>query len=165
MKLARIALPALLLAAVAAGGLGADLPFAQAQSEAQHGGDADHHHHGRMGEHFVPGRHIEGRIAFLKTELKITDAQAPQWEKVAAAMRENAAERRQAFEQMHHDHDKPRSAVEMLEMRARLGEFRSKQTQRFLAAFKPLYESFSPEQKQTADELLARAAEHHHHGR
>ncbi|WP_374313015.1 Spy/CpxP family protein refolding chaperone [Dongia sp.] len=37
-----------------------------------------------------PGQHIEGRLAFLKTELKITDAQAPQWNAYADAMRANA---------------------------------------------------------------------------
>lgn len=36
------------------------------------------------------GRHIEGRIAFLKTELKITDAQIPQWNAYATALRANA---------------------------------------------------------------------------
>jgi hypothetical protein len=37
-----------------------------------------------------PGQHIEGRLAFLKTELKITDAQAPQWNAYADALRANA---------------------------------------------------------------------------
>ena len=34
--------------------------------------------------------HVEGRIAFLKTELKITDAQQPLWNAVGDAMRANA---------------------------------------------------------------------------
>ena len=34
--------------------------------------------------------HTEGRIAFLKTELKITDAQLPLWNAVADAIRANA---------------------------------------------------------------------------
>ena len=34
--------------------------------------------------------HVEGRIAFLKTELKITDAQTPQWNAFADALRANA---------------------------------------------------------------------------
>lgn len=37
-----------------------------------------------------PAQHVEGRLAFLKTELKITDAQAPQWDAYAEAMRANA---------------------------------------------------------------------------
>jgi hypothetical protein len=35
-------------------------------------------------------KHIEGRLAFLKTELKITDAQLPLWNAFAQAMRDNA---------------------------------------------------------------------------
>src|SRR5262249_58539212 len=35
-------------------------------------------------------RHVEGRLAFLKTELKITDAQLPLWDAVADAMRANS---------------------------------------------------------------------------
>jgi len=34
--------------------------------------------------------HIEGRLAFVKAELKITDAQAPQWGTFAEAVRRNA---------------------------------------------------------------------------
>lgn len=37
-----------------------------------------------------PSQHIEGRIAFLKTELRITEAQTPQWNAFADAMRANA---------------------------------------------------------------------------
>ena len=37
-----------------------------------------------------PGRHIEGRIAFLKTELRITEAQSPQWNAFADALRATA---------------------------------------------------------------------------
>ena len=35
-------------------------------------------------------RHIEGQLAFLKAELRITDAQAPQWNAYAEARRANA---------------------------------------------------------------------------
>jgi hypothetical protein len=35
--------------------------------------------------------HVEGRIAFLKAELKITEAQMPQWNAFADALRSNAA--------------------------------------------------------------------------
>jgi LTXXQ motif family protein len=35
----------------------------------------------------MPFEHVEGRIAFLKAELKITDAQAPQWNAFAETLR------------------------------------------------------------------------------
>jgi ABC-type sugar transport system substrate-binding protein len=112
---------------------------------------------------FDPSRHIEGRIAFLKAELKITDTQAPLFERVAQAMRDNAKEMGQLREQRLTERDKPKSAIESLEGRARFGELRTQQTQRFLAAFKPLYDGLSDQQKQTADELLAGHRHHHHH--
>jgi len=45
--------------------------------------DARHHAMGRM----MPGQFVEGRIAFLKAELKITPTQETQWQQVAAAIR------------------------------------------------------------------------------
>jgi hypothetical protein len=38
----------------------------------------------------VMAKHIEGRLAFLKTELKITDAQLPFWNSFAQAVRDSA---------------------------------------------------------------------------
>ena len=43
-----------------------------------------------MGMMGAMARHVEGRLAFLKTELKITDAQLPLWNALADAMRANA---------------------------------------------------------------------------
>jgi len=42
-----------------------------------------------MGQGGMPmmAKHIDGRLAFLKTELKITDAQLPLWNVFAQAMR------------------------------------------------------------------------------
>ena len=106
--------------------------------------------------------HIEGRIAFLRTELKITDAQQAQWDKVAAAMRSNSAAMHQAFEAMRANRDAPKSAVDRLQAMTQISALRAQASQRFLDAFKPLYASLSDDQKKTADELLAR---HHHHFR
>src|SRR3954449_3232159 len=44
----------------------------------------------RAGARMIPGQFVDGRIAFLKAQLKITPAQEEQWQKVEAAMRENA---------------------------------------------------------------------------
>src|SRR5215467_1255550 len=43
-----------------------------------------------MGMMGAMARHVEGRLAFLKTELKITDAQLPLWNALADAIRANA---------------------------------------------------------------------------
>ena len=46
-----------------------------------------------MGQGGMPmmAKRIEGRLAFLKTELKITDAQLPLWDAFARAMRDNVS--------------------------------------------------------------------------
>ena len=43
-----------------------------------------------MGGMAMMAGHVEGRLAFLKTELKITDAQLSVWNAVADAIRANA---------------------------------------------------------------------------
>jgi LTXXQ motif family protein len=43
-----------------------------------------------MGQMMNPSQHVEGRLAFLKTELKITDAQTAEWNAYADALRANA---------------------------------------------------------------------------
>ncbi|MGO8916921.1 MAG: Spy/CpxP family protein refolding chaperone [Stellaceae bacterium] len=158
MFIRKAALPALALVAALAGAgglmaLSAPDADAQATTTAPQGQARPEHH-------FDPGRHIEGRIAFLKAELKITDAQAPAFESVAQAMRENVKEMARLHEQHRADRDTPKTAVERLEAQVKFGEIHTQHEQRFLAAFKPLYDSLSPDQKKTADELLA----DHHHG-
>jgi hypothetical protein len=46
-----------------------------------------------MGRNGMPmmASHIDGSLAFLKTELKITDAQLPLWDAFARAMRDNVS--------------------------------------------------------------------------
>lgn len=113
------------------------------------------HEHHRSAEQFVAGR-----IAFLKAELKITPQQEAQWSKVAEAMRLNAkaidAARAQKTEE-------PRSAVQALEARGRFADTMAKNTERMLAAFRPLYQTLSPDQQKMADEILAEHFHHHRH--
>lgn len=110
----------------------------------------------------LPGRHIEGRLAFLRTELKITDAQAPLWDKVAASLRGRAAKRDAAiaaFRQARSDGTRPDLLTQM-DDRIRAGEARIESDRAFLAAFRPLYAALSDDQKTTAEELFR-----HHHRR
>ena len=115
---------------------------------------------------------IEGRLAFLKTELKITDAQAKDWDALAQVMRQNDQARRERMKQMREQMEQScaqgqqpqtMNAVDRFERGIRASETRTEEMKQFVAALRPLYASFSPEQKKTADELFAR---HHggHHG-
>jgi periplasmic protein CpxP/Spy len=114
-------------------------------------------HYGRM-----PGQFVEGRIAFLKTELKITPAQEAQWQSVAAAMRDNSKALNQTVAAMRQGHITI-NAVQRLELREQFAKTRADNTARLLAVFKPLYASLSPEQQQMADQLLL--GQHHWHHR
>ena len=49
-----------------------------------------HQHVERAVQDRVPGRFVEGRIAFLKTELKLTAQQQPLFDKLADEMRASA---------------------------------------------------------------------------
>ena len=116
--------------------------------------EARHHGMGRM----MPGKFVDGRIAFLKAELKITPAQETQWQQVEVAMRENAKALDQTIttaRQNRTDMD----AVQRLELREQFAKMRADNDARLLAAFKPLYASLSPEQQQTANQLIGA---HHH---
>jgi LTXXQ motif family protein len=115
-------------------------------------------------QHLDFARRLDGRIAYLKATLQITPAQEPQWEKVVQAMRQDAQERQKAFEEMRAHRNDPKTAVSRLEMSGRLATVRAQQTERFLAAFRPLYSSLSDDQKHAADEVLSRHFGHHHHG-
>jgi hypothetical protein len=107
--------------------------------------------------------HIEGRIAYLKTELHIAPAQEEQWDKVAQAMRQDSTERRQAFEQMRQERTAPPDALRRLETTARLSAMRSQQTERFVAVFRPLYDGLSDSQKTAANDLFGPHGHHFHH--
>lgn len=114
--------------------------------------------------HLSPTQRVEGRIAYLKAVLKLTSAQEPQFDRVAQAMRENARDREQAFQQFRAPRGQPESALDRLEMRTRFAAFHAQASQRLLVAFKPLYASLNDDQKKTADTLLSRH-HFHRHGR
>ena len=116
-----------------------------------------HHAMGRM----MPGQFVDGRIAFLKAELKITSAQETQWQQVEAAMRENS----KALDQTITNARQNRSsidAVQRLELREQFAKVRADSDARLLAAFKPLYTSLSPEQQQMANRLIGDRHDRHH---
>jgi hypothetical protein len=100
----------------------------------------------------VMANHIEGRLAYINAELKITEAQGSLWNAYAAAARDNANAMRAHCTTM------------MSKRRANLPD-RLEQHEQLMAAqldavrtmnkmLKPLYEALSESQKQTADQLF-----------
>ena len=104
----------------------------------------------------MPGamaRYVEGRLAFLKTELKITDAQLPLWNAVADAMRANAKNMGDMAGGMMGG-SQTATLPDKLAMREKMMTTHLEALRKFKAAVDPLYAALSDEQKKTADELL-----------
>ena len=99
-------------------------------------------------------RHVEGRIAFLKTELKITDLQAQQWNAFADVLRQNATAMMTMRETMMQG-GTTASAPEQAERRVKLMSARLETMKAIAAAETALYAALSDEQKKIADELLS----------
>jgi hypothetical protein len=97
--------------------------------------------------------HVEGRLAFLKTELKITDAQLPLWNAVAEAMHANAKTMGDMAGGMMGG-SQMATLPDKLAMREKMMTAHLEALRKFKAAVDPLYAALSDEQKKTADELL-----------
>jgi len=155
-------LAAALLTGAAAAGLApayAETAPAPATSAAVQNGP---HQHANNKAWMMPGQLIEGRLAFLKTELKITPAQEAQWQQYASVMRQNATSLDQAIANARLHRGTAMNAVERMEVREQFAKVRADNEARLLTAFKPLYASLSPEQQQVANALMTPRAGWHH---
>ena len=109
----------------------------------------------------LPSERVEARLAYLKTALKITDAQQAPWDAFAATLRKHASEAdqrmqaRRAEGAARRDRGTRPTAIERMERgQARLVAASTRLAET-LAVAKPLYAALSPEQQKIADELLA----------
>ena len=114
---------------------------------------------------------MEARLAYIRTALKITSAQQAQWDNFANVLRKHASDMDQRMQKFRAQHAQgaqrpdPRnvSAIERLERTQQRTAARAARLNEVLVAAKPLYASFSPEQKQVADELISRGGHRGHH--
>jgi len=115
----------------------------------------------RQADHFpLPSERIEARLAYIKTALKITDAQTPQWNAFAEVLRRHAKEADKAITEMRGHRDDKATVIDRLEFRQKMMVKQAAALEDFLIAAKPLYASLSDEQKKSADELLAHRLGH-----
>ena len=174
-KFAAAALAATLSLGMLAGAVGPS--FAQMGPGGHGGPGGGKHHHARM--HSERADRIDGRLAFLKAELKITPAQQGKWDDYEKVLREQSADRKAQAEKIRAERQAKRtefqqkaeaakaagqtverperkqlSAVEKMEMRQKMMKAHQEQQEKVLDAFKPLYASLSDDQKKTADELF-----------
>src|SRR6516164_7352128 len=117
----------------------------------------------RMMEMMGPGMtaidRIEGRIAFLRAELNITEAQASAWNAFADAMRTNAKKLAEVRASMMARPDAGQqqapTMAERLDQQERSLLARLEGTRALKSAVTNLYDTLSEDQKKTANELLA----------
>ncbi len=98
--------------------------------------------------------HVEGRIAFLRTELKINDAQTNAWNSFADAFRTNAQKLAAVRPTIMPAPGGPQTLTAGLDAQERWLTARLEGLRTIKAAFTPLFSALSNEQKKTATELL-----------
>jgi hypothetical protein len=148
-----------------------------ATPSAPDGGQASHgarmHHvmrgHDEKRPFSQPTERVEARLAYIKTALKITDAQQPQWDAFANWMRKQATEREKWMGEWHarmaqsskqREHRGP-TAIERMEREQQFHAAAITRLNELLEVERPLYAALTSEQKQVADELLV---SHGHRG-
>ena len=97
-------------------------------------------------------KHIEGRLAFLKTELKITDAQLPLWNAFAQAMRDDSTVQAMPHPMM--EMNKATTLPDKIAARETMLAARLEALRKLKAAADPLYAALTADQKKTADDIL-----------
>ena len=105
------------------------------------------------------GEHVEGRIAFLRIELKIADAQLPQWNAFADALRANAKRMTEMRNTMMHggmmgQNGASMSAPDRFDRMERMMTAMLDAVKATKSALGPLYAALSDDQKKAADQLI-----------
>jgi hypothetical protein len=98
--------------------------------------------------------HTEGRLAFLKTELKITDAQLSLWNNFAQAVRDNAKAMGSMMQGGVVGANQSVTLPEKLTIRERMMTAHLEALRKLKTAVDPLYAAFTDEQKKAADQLM-----------
>lgn len=104
----------------------------------------------------MPFEHVEGRIAFLKAEIGITDTQQPAWDAFAAALRGNADAMRSMHQRMAERTQKDAKPwPDRIEGMAAMMSARAAALKAVEQAVRPLYDALTDEQRGKADALLS----------
>jgi LTXXQ motif family protein len=101
------------------------------------------------------GNHIEGRLAYVKAELKVTDAQETLWKAYAGAARENAQSMAShCTAMMGQGRSAALSLPDRLDQHEQFMAAQLDALRTMNKALKPLYAALSETQKQAADQLF-----------
>jgi hypothetical protein len=98
--------------------------------------------------------HIEGRLGYVKAELKVTDAQESLWNAYAAAARDNANTMIAHCTTMMGERGSQANLPDRLDQHEQLVAAQLDAVRALDKALKPLYAALSDSQKKTADQLF-----------
>jgi hypothetical protein len=98
--------------------------------------------------------HTEGRLAFIKAELKITDAQMSQWNAFADAVRANVPAMSDMHRSMTSQHQGAATLPERLAMEDKALSAHLAALKKVQDSLTKLYDVLSPEQKKAADGIV-----------
>lgn len=101
---------------------------------------------------------IESHITSLHTVLKIKPAQEPLWQSFASAMRQNVVQMDAVYAKRQSSYGSM-NAVQDLQSYGEVEETNARNVQQLLPPFQALYDSFSADQKKTADTTFLRYTE------
>ena len=111
---------------------------------------------GEGGQMMGPGKHVEGRLAFLRAEIKITDAQNAPWKTFADAVRAANKSMAGAMPMQARRANLPKSTwLDRMDQDEQAAATRLAAIKSVRAAAEPLYAALSDEQRKIADELMA----------
>ena len=96
---------------------------------------------------------IEGRLAYTKTELKITDAQTAPWNQLADAIRTAAKHHNERMKSIFAGNERSKTLPERVEAQEQFMNVRLEELKLIKTALKNLYGVLSDEQKKEADEV------------
>ena len=99
--------------------------------------------------------HVEGHIAFLKAELKITEAQAKPWDAFAAALRANAKQLNELRAELAKAPAEAGSPVERLALQEKVLAARLEMARRTRPALAALHAALSDDQKKAFGQLTS----------
>lgn len=137
---------------------GAGLTYAHLENDETDERAKRRHHcvggHHRWGKRWFGSQHIAGKLAFIKTELKITPDQEPAWNAFADSMREFAQRQSEVRERRRMDTDRQSlNLMERIDRKLQFMETNMGHLQQLAEAFRGLYGQLTPEQQEIAESI------------
>ncbi len=97
---------------------------------------------------------IEGRLAFIKAELKITEVQTPAWNELANAIRTAAKHHNERMKSVLSGEEKAKTLLERLDVQEQFMSTRLEEIKQVRGALKSLYAVLTEEQKKEGDSIV-----------